>query len=39
MRYALNATKAVTRAFMSIFALCITVVALCIRPWKKRSAA
>jgi len=39
MRYALNAAKAVTRAFMSIGALCVAIVALCIRPLKKRSAA
>jgi hypothetical protein len=39
MRYVLNATRAVTRAFMSIGALCIAIVALCIRPLKKRSAA
>jgi len=32
MRYVFNSTKAMTRAFMSI-------VALCTRPLKKRSAA
>jgi hypothetical protein len=36
MRYVLNATKAVTRAFML---LCIAIVAICTRPLKKRSAA
>jgi hypothetical protein len=39
MRYALNAAIAVARAFMSIGALFIAIVALCLRPLKKRSDA
>jgi hypothetical protein len=39
MQYLFKATKAMTRAFMSIIALRIAIVALCTRPWKRRSAA